>query len=60
MTAQEILNVLSDSISDGKLDRDSQVTVVDYDCGDAKLKRIDLNYYKLDNKQITLSPFLCN
>lgn len=41
MTAQEIVNLLSDSISDGKLDRDSQVTVVDYDCGDAKLKRID-------------------
>ena len=31
MTVQEILNVLSDGISDGKLDRNSQVTVMEYD-----------------------------
>jgi hypothetical protein len=59
MTVQEIINLLSDSISDGKLDRNSQVTVIDYDHHSTpSLKRIDLNYHKIENKQITFSPFL--
>lgn len=58
MTVQEILNVLSDGISDGKLDRNSQVTVMEYDHKGDGLKRIDLNHFKIEDKKITFSSFL--
>lgn len=58
MTVQEILNVLSDGISDGKLDRNSQVTVMEYNHKDSGLERIDLNHFKIEDKKITFSSFL--
>lgn len=58
MSVQEIIDLLSDSISEGKLNRNSQVTVMEYDHKGDGLKRIDLNHFKIIDKQITFSSFL--
>ena len=55
MSVQEIIDLLSDSVSEGKLNRNSQVTVMEYDHKGDGLKRIDLNHFKIIDKQITFS-----
>ena len=45
MSVQEIIDLLSDSVSEGKLNRNSQVTVMEYDHKGDGLKRIDLNHF---------------
>lgn len=58
MSVQEIIDLLSDSVSEGKLNRNSQVTVMEYDHKGDGLKRIDLNHFKIEDKKITFSSFL--
>lgn len=58
MSVQEIIDLLSDSVSEGKLNRNSQVTVMEYDHKGSGLKRIDLNHFKIEDKKITFSSFL--
>lgn len=58
MSVQEIIDLLSDSVSEGKLNRNSQVTVMEYDHKGSGLERIDLNHFKIEDKKITFSSFL--